>query len=56
MKRRPLRRRLVAPVYAPTPDERVLYVDANNRVLCITQLIGWLGLGAALFLFALNSI
>jgi cellulose synthase (UDP-forming) len=42
--------------YAPTAWERVLYVGANNRLLSVTQLIGWLGLSAALFLFSLNSI
>jgi cellulose synthase (UDP-forming) len=40
---------------APDDGERVLYVDACNRVLSLTQLIGWLGLSTALLLFALNS-
>ena len=36
----------------PTDAERVLYVDARNRLLCFTQLVAWIGGCASLWLFA----
>jgi cellulose synthase (UDP-forming) len=48
--------RLVSLPHAPTAWERVLYVDSSNRLLSVMQLISWMGLSTALFLFSLNSV
>ena len=50
------RHRVVPLPNAPSACERALYVDSRNRPLIVTQLVGWLGLSTALFLFALNSV
>ena len=40
---------------APSDGERLLYVDPCNRLLIVTQLVGWVGLSTALWLFASNG-
>ena len=51
--------RLVQTVWlplAPSDCERVLYADARNGVLVVTQFVGWVGLSAALWQFSQNSL
>lgn len=54
--RRPCETRVAALPSAPDDRERILYVNPSNRLLSVTQLISWVGLSLALFLFSLNSV